>query len=133
MVKPLLTIMHENELDGCIRTAAFRVHTPLGPELLENVYKVALAHELRRAGLLVATEVGVPVVYDGIQLEVGYRLDVLVVGKVIVELKSVNALAPIHFKQLQNYLGLTGCKLGLLINFNELSLREHIHRIVNRL
>ena len=125
--------MHENEIDGCIRTAAFRVNTVLGPGLLENVYKLALAHELRKDGLLVATEVGLPVVYDGIQLDIGYRLDILVEKKVIVELKSVEALAPVHFKQLQNYLGLSRCKLGLLINFNVASLREHIHRVVNNL
>jgi GxxExxY protein len=125
--------MHENDIDGHIRTAAFKVSTVLGPGLLENVYKLALAHELRKAGLVVATEVGVPVVYDGLQLDIGYRLDILVGQKVIIELKSVEALAPVHFKQLQNYLGLTGCKLGLLINFNVVSLREHIHRIVNKL
>lgn len=118
--------MHENELDGCIRTAAFTVSTVLGPGLLENVYKLALAHELRKARLQVATEVGVPVVYDGIQLDIGYRLDILVEHKVISELKSVEALAPVHFKQLQNY-------LGLLITFNVTSLREHIHRVVNKL
>ena len=122
--------MHENEIDGCIRTAAFTVSSALGPGLLENVYKLALAHELRKAGLVVATEVGLPVVYDGLQLDIGYRLDILVEKKVIIELKSVEALAPVHFKQLRNYLGLSGCKLGLLINFNVASLRDHIHRVV---
>ncbi|RZK32902.1 MAG: GxxExxY protein [Hymenobacter sp.] len=125
--------MHENDIDGHVRTAAFKVHTTLGPGLYENVYKLALAHELRKNGLLVQAEVGIPVVYDGLQLDIGYRLDLLISGKVILELKSVDALAPVHFKQLQNYLGLTGHKLGLLINFNVASLREHIHRVVNKL
>ena len=114
-------------------TAAFRVHTVLGPGLLEAVYEAALAHELRKASLLVKTQVALPVVYDGVQLELGYRLDILVEDKVILELKSVEALAPIHTKQLLNYLKLSSLRLGLLINFNVLSLKEHIHRVVNSL
>ena len=125
--------MHENQLAGLIMTAAFRVHTVLGPGLLEAVYEAALTHELRKAGLLIKTQVALPVVYDGVQLELGYRLDILVEDKVILELKSVEALAPIHTKQLLNYLKLSGLRLGLLINFNVLSLKEHIHRVVNSL
>ena len=125
--------MHENQLAGLIMTAAFRVHTVLGPGLLEAVYEAALAHELRKASLLVKTQVALPVVYDGVQLELGYRLDILVEDKVILELKSVEALAPIHAKQLLNYLKLSSLRLGLLINFNVLSLKEHIHRVVNSL
>lgn len=125
--------MHENEIDGFIRTAAFRVNSALGPGLFESVYQQALTHELRQAGLRVATEVGVPVIYNGLQLGNGFRLDMLVEDKVVIELKSVEALAPIHFKQLQNYLGLSGLRLGLLINFNTAFLRDHIHRVVNKL
>ena len=125
--------MTDNEIDGHVRTAAFRVHTVLGPGLFENVYKLALAHELRKAGLQVETEVGLPVTYDGVQLAIGYRFDLLVERKVVIELKAVEALAPVHFKQLLNYLGLSGHKLGLLINFNVASLRDHIHRTVNNL
>ena len=113
--------------------SAFRVHTLLGPGLMEAVYEAALAHELRKAGLRVETQVALPVIYDGIRLEVGYRLDMLIEEKVIVELKSVEALHPIHAKQLTNYLKLSQLKLGLLLNFNTGSLRDGIVRLVNGL
>ncbi len=125
--------MHENEIAGHVMRAAFRVHTALGPGLYESVYEAALAHELRKLGLLVETQVALPVVYDGVRLEVGFRLDMLVEHKVIIELKSVMELAPMHSKQLLNYLHLSHLKLGLLINFNVPSLRDHIIRIVNGL
>ena len=113
--------------------AAFRVHTALGPGLLESVYEAALAHELRKEGLLVATQVPLPVTYDGVRLELGFRLDLLVEHKVIVEIKSVDALIDVHHKQLLTYLKLSGLKLGQLINFNVPSLRDHIIRKVNGL
>ena len=126
--------MHENQLAGLVMTAAFRVHTALGPGLLEAVYEGALLHELRKAGLRVATQVAVPVIYDGVKLtDVGYRLDLLVEDKLVLELKSVEALALIHHKQLLNYLKLSQLKLGLLINFNVVSLKDHIHRVVNNI
>lgn len=125
--------MHENEIAGHIMRSAFKVHTALGPGLYESVYEAALAHELRKLGLLVETQVALPVVYDGIRLEVGFRLDMLVERKVVVELKSVPELAPMHSKQLLNYLHLSHLKLGLLINFNVSSLRDHIIRLVNGL
>ncbi len=100
---------------------------------MEAVYEAALAHELRKAGLRVETQVALPVLYDGIKLEVGYRLDMLVEAKVIVELKSVELLSPIHAKQLTNYLKLSHLKLGLLLNFNTGSLRDGIIRLVNGL
>lgn len=123
----------ENVAAGHIMRAAFRVHTALGPGLYESVYEAALTHELRKLGLVVETQVGLPVVYDGIKLDVGFRVDILVEQKVIVELKSVEHLAPVHSKQLLNYLHLSRLKLGLLINFNVISLKEHIIRLVNGL
>ena len=125
--------MHENELSYLIRGAAFRVHTKLGPGLLESVYETALAHELRKEGLNVVTQVGVPVVYDQIKMEQGFRIDLLINDKVIVEIKSVETLLDVHHKQLLTYLRLSGKKLGLLINFNVSSLKESITRIVNNL
>jgi len=125
--------MHENEIAGHAMRAAFKVHTALGPGLYESVYEAALAHELRKLGLLIETQVALPVVYDGIKLAVAFRLDILIEQKVIIELKSVTELAPVHNKQLLNYLHLSQLKLGLLINFNVASLRDHIIRLVNGL
>lgn len=123
--------MERTDLTGRILGVAFRVHTVLGPGLLESVYEVALAHELRKAGLLVATQVEMPVVYDGLRLDLAFRADMVVESQVILELKSVEALAPIHSKQLLNYLWLSGLRVGLLINFNTVSLKEQIVRLVN--
>ncbi|RZJ61345.1 MAG: GxxExxY protein [Hymenobacter sp.] len=125
--------MHENDISKAVMLAAFRVHTALGPGLLESVYEAALAHELRKEDLLVATQVPLPVTYDGVRLELGFRLDLLVEHKVIVEIKSVDALTDVHHKQLLTYLKLSGLKLGQLINFNVPSLRDHIIRKVNGL
>ena len=123
--------MEKDELTGQILGVAFRVHTVLGPGLLESVYEVALAHELRKAGLLVATQVEMPVVYDGIRLDLAFRADMIVESTVILELKSVEALAPVHSKQLLNYLRLSGLKTGLLINFNTISLKDQLIRLSN--
>ena len=125
--------MTENEISYDIRGAAFKVHSTLGPGLLESVYEVALAHELTKMGYVVKSQIGLPVVYDGIRMDVGYRIDLLINDLVIIELKSVDALADIHHKQLLTYLKLSGIKLGLLINFNVSSLNESIVRIVNNL
>ena len=125
--------MNENVISLAVRQAAFRVHTALGPGLLEGVYEMALKYELEQAGLRVESQVTLPFVYNGARLEAGYRLDLLVEGKVIVELKSVDALLPVHFKQLLTYLKLSGLKLGQLINFNVPSLKDHMHRLVNGL
>ena len=123
--------MEKDELTGRILGVAFRVHTGLGPGLLESVYEVALAHELRKAGLLVATQVEMPVVYDGVRLDLAFRADMIVESTVILELKSVEALAPVHSKQLLNYLRLSGLKTGLLINFNTISLKDQLIRLSN--
>ncbi len=123
--------MDENGVSFEIRRAAFKVHTVLGPGLLEAVYELALAHELEQLGLRVERQVALPFIYCGQRLEAGYRLDLLIENKVVVELKSVEVLLPVHYKQLLTYLKLSGLKLGQLINFNVDSLKEHMHRIVN--
>ena len=125
--------MHENELSYAIRGAAFNVHTNLGPGLLESVYETALAYELREKGYEVQTQLGVPLIYKDIKMEQGFRMDLLVNNKVIVEVKSVDTLLDVHHKQLLTYLKLSDKKLGLLINFNVSSLKNSITRIVNDL
>mgnify|MGYP000120733488 CR=1 FL=1 len=123
----------ENDISYDIRGAAFKVHTELGPGLLESVYETALSHELKRKGYDIKNQIGVPMVYSDIKMDVGFRLDVLVNNLVIVEIKSVESLADIHHKQLLTYLKLANKKLGLLINFNSSSLKDSIVRIVNNL
>lgn len=125
--------MHENEISYAIRGVAFKVHTELGPGLLESVYENVLAYELRREGLEVKSQLGVPVMYDEIKMEQGFRIDLLVNSKVIVEIKSVDSLMDVHHKQLLTYLKLSKRKLGLLINFNSSSLKNSMTRIVNGL
>ena len=114
--------MDLNELTYKIRGAIYKVHNTLGPGLLESVYEAALAYELLQSGLLIQTQPGVPVNYNGIKLELGFRLDILVEDLVIIEIKSVELLHDVHKKQLLTYLKLTGKKLGLLVNFNVTSL-----------
>ena len=123
--------MNENEVAKRILDAAFVLHSKLGPGLLESVYEVALAHELRKAGSTPERQKPMPIRYDGILFEEGYRADLLVDEKVIVELKSVAALSAVHAKQLLTQLRLSGLKLGLLINFGETHLKNGIKRIIN--
>ena len=123
--------MTENQLAKQILDAAFVVHTKVGPGLLESVYEVVLAHELRKAGIAVERQKPMPITYDGILFEEGYRADLLVEGKVIVELKSVTALSAVHAKQVLTQLRLSGLKLGLLINFGETHLKNGVKRIIN--
>lgn len=125
--------MTENELSFEIIGKAIEVHKYLGPGLLESVYKKILAYELTEAGFYVQTEVDVPIEYKTMEFPTAYRLDILVEDKVIIELKSVEFLAPIHFAQTLTYLRLSGKKLGLLINFNSVVLKENIKRVVNGL
>ena len=119
------------ELSHRILDAAMKVHSTLGPGLFEEVYKVCLRHELNKSGLKVLAEVGLPVIYDGVALELGYRIDLLVQDSIIIELKSVGALAPIHKAQLLTYLKLAKKEVGLLLNFNAPHLRHGITRVVN--
>lgn len=125
--------MHENEISGIIIDCAIKVHKTLGPGFLESVYQAALAYELKSHELFVSTEKAIPVIYDEVKLEVGFRADLIVENKVIVEIKPIEALAPIHGKVLLTYLRLADKKLGLLINFNVELLKNGIKRVVNNL
>ena len=125
--------MEPNEVSGRIVSAAIRVHRELGPGLLENIYEACLLHELRKDGLRAENQVGLPVVYDSVRLETGYRIDLLVQETVIVEVKSVSGIEPIHKAQLLSYLRLTKLRLGLLLNFNVRLMKQGISRVVNRL
>lgn len=125
--------MSENELSYKIIGAAMELHKTLGPGLLESVYEAALAYDLREMGFEVKTQVPMPLVYKEVKQDVGYRIDLLVENTIIVELKSIENLAPVHFAQTLTYLKLANKKLALLINFNTKLLRDGIHRIVNGL
>lgn len=125
--------MHENEISQIIVNSCFKIHTQLGPGLFESVYEEILYYELIQSSLSVERQKGIPVRWDNLVMEVGFRSDLIVENKVILELKSVEAIAPVHQKQLQTYLKLTELKLGLLINFNVPLIKDGIQRIVNRL
>jgi GxxExxY protein len=120
-----------NEVSHAIITAAMRVHTELGPGLLESTYTACLEYELSQIGIRSATQVGLPVVYHGVTLELGYRMDLVAGGLVIVEIKSVDAVSPVHQAQLLSCLKLSGKSIGLLINFNVVHLKDGIKRFVN--
>jgi GxxExxY protein len=122
--------MELNDLTYKILGCAYKVHSELGPGLLESTYEVCLVHELLKAGLTVEQQKLLPVVYDNIKLDAGYRIDLLVNGLVILELKSVEKLAPIHKAQVMTYLKLSGLKLGLLLNFNVIQMKTGIKRII---
>ncbi|MEY2546342.1 MAG: hypothetical protein QOG48_1459 [Verrucomicrobiota bacterium] len=123
--------MNENEIAKCVLDAAFLIHTKLGPGVFETIYEVVLAYALQKKGLSVERQKRMPIIYDGVQFDEAFRSDLVVDEKVIVELKSIEALAPIHAKQLLSQLRLSGLKLGLLINFGEAHLKNGIKRIIN--
>jgi GxxExxY protein len=123
----------ENQIATIVVDASLKVHRALGPGLLEHVYETTLAFELSRRGLIAQTQQKIPVIYEDVELELGFRPDIIVNRKVIVEVKSIEAIAPVHLKQLQTYLKLTGMHLGLLINFNVELIKNGIRRAVNRL
>ena len=125
--------MQENDVSFLIRKAAYAIHSALGPGLLESVYETLMCHELRKLGLNVQAQVALPVVYDGIRLDNGFRMDLVVENLVVVELKSVEFLLEVHHMQLLTYLKLSGHKLGLLINFNVPYIKAGIFRKVNGL
>lgn len=125
--------MTENELSRIIVDAAFKIHSTLGPGLFESVYEATLAHELERRGCNIRCQRGIPVIYEDVKMEVGFRADIIVNQRVIVEIKSVEAIGPVHGKQLLTYLRLTNLKLGLLINFNVSLIKNGIQRAVNNL
>jgi GxxExxY protein len=125
--------MTENEVARVIVDTAYHIHVKLGPGLLESVYRAVLAHELRKRGLHTLAEVNVPVEWEEVRLDIGFRADLIVEDKVVVELKSVEKTVPVHKKQLLTYLRLTGCRLGLLMNFGEVLIKDGISRVVNGL
>ena len=125
--------MTENEIAKIVVDAAFHIHKRLGPGLLETVYEVILANVLQKRGLKVARQAPVAIVFDGLKFDEGFRADLIVEDKVIIELKSVENIAPVHKKQLLTYLRLTDKKLGLLINFGSELIRDGISRVVNGL
>jgi GxxExxY protein len=125
--------MHENEIAKIILDCAFKIHKLVGPGLLESVYEELLSFELKKIGLHVKRQVGIPLNYETIKMEIGFRADIIVENKVIIELKSIETILDVHKKQLLTYLKLSGLKLGLLINFNVSLLKEGIVRIVNKL
>ena len=125
--------MTENQISYCIRGAIYEVYNGLGPGLLESVYVSALEWELQEQGLKVDREVSVPVVYKGVRLALGFRMDLLIEQKVLIEVKSVETLHNKHHKQVLNYLKLSGLKLGILVNFNTNDIEDEIYRKVNNL
>lgn len=125
--------MTENEISYLIRGCIFKVYNALGPGLLESVYEAALAHELIQKGLKIRLQVPMPVVYEEVRLELGFRLDLLVNDLVLIEVKSIEALAEIHHKQVLTYLRISGLRLGILVNFNTDHIERNIVRKVNGL
>ena len=125
--------MKTEEIGTLVVDAAMKVHSVLGPGLLESAYRACLAHELERRGVDVGQEIALPICYDGREINVGYRIYLLLNQKVIVELKAVERLLPIHLAQILSYLKLSGCKLGFLINFHMPHLKDGIRRVVNGL
>ncbi len=123
--------MTENEIAGRVIGIAIDVHTRLGPGLLENAYKECLFYKLQKEGLAVEKEKALPIIYEEIKLDCGYRLDLLVENKLVLELKSVDAINDVHLAQILTYLKLGGYKLGLLINFNTVLLKNGIKRVIN--
>jgi GxxExxY protein len=122
-----------NERSGAVVDAAMKVHSALGPGLLESAYQACLTHELQLRGLQVMTQIALPVTYRGFRLEVGYRIDLLVDNAVVVEVKAIAKVLPVHHAQLLSCLRLSGHRLGLLINFHEIHLKHGIKRMVNDL
>lgn len=125
--------MNENEISYAIRGAIFNVYNNLGPGLFESVYVSALKYELNKTGYIAETQVELPVWYNGIRLEGGFRIDILVNNLVIIEVKSIEKLAEVHHKQMLTYLRLANKRLGILVNFNSNNIRESIFRKVNNL
>jgi GxxExxY protein len=131
MVTAAIRTISANEVSHAVITSAMRVHTELGPGLLESTYTACLQYELRQDGIRSATQVGLPVVYREVKLELGYRMDLVAEELVVVEIKSVDAVSPVHHAQLLSYLKLSGKSIGLLINFNVVHLKDGIRRFVN--
>ncbi|MEN2414202.1 GxxExxY protein [Flavobacterium mesophilum] len=125
--------MSENDLSRIVFNAALKVHQTLGPGLLESAYEECLFYELKKLELNIEKQKALPLIYEEVKLDVGYRLDILIENKLILEVKAVDCLNEVHFAQLLTYLKLTNCKLGLLINFNVSLLKNGIKRVANNL
>jgi GxxExxY protein len=125
--------MTENDLSKIIVDTCYQIHVALGPGLFESVYEEILYYELIQKGLSVSRQQAIPLIWKGIRMDQGFRSDLIVEGRVLIEIKSVGAIAPVHLKQVLTYLKLTGMKLGLLINFNEALIKDGITRVVNNL
>ena len=125
--------LDENQISKIIVDCCYRIHTTLGPGLLESVYLEILLYELKKLGLKCEKEVGIPVHYEDVRLDLGFRADLIVVNLVIIELKATEKVLPVHKKQLMTYLRLTGMKPGLLVNFNVNLIKDGIERVVNGL
>ncbi|WP_281230982.1 GxxExxY protein [Flavobacterium gelatinilyticum] len=125
--------MSENDLSRIVFNSALKVHQTLGPGLLESAYEECLFYELKKLDLKVEKQKPLPLIYEEVKLDVGYRLDILIENKLILEIKAVDCLNEVHFAQLLTYLKLTNCKLGLLINFNVALLKHGVKRIANNL
>ena len=125
--------MTENEIAKEVVDLCFKIHTQYGPGLFESVYEEVFCYEWSKKNILFLKQHPIPLIHEEIKMDAGFRADVIIDNKVVVELKSVELLAPVHYKQVQTYLKLTGCKLGLLINFNVALIKDGIHRIANNL
>lgn len=125
--------MTENDLAKITVNCCFKIHSELGPGLLESVYEEILFHELTKNNLRIQRQKGIPVYWDGIKLDLGFRADLIIEDKLVVEIKSVEGICPVHYKQLLTYLKLSNIKLGLLVNFNEYLIKDGIKRIANNL
>ncbi|MEO6228899.1 MAG: GxxExxY protein [Ferruginibacter sp.] len=126
-------MLTENEISRLVVDTCFKIHQKYGPGLFESVYEEIFCYELSKTGISFTRQQPIALIHETIKMEIGFRADVVIDKKVIVELKSIEALAPLHFKQVQTYLKLTDCKLGMLVNFNVSLIKDGIHRIVNNL
>lgn len=133
MLSDTTEILDENEISKIVFDCALKVHKTLGPGLLESAYEECLFYELSKTGLKVEKQKPLPLIYESVKMEVGYRVDVIIENKVIIEIKAVEALNDVHLAQLLTYLKLTDCKLGMLINFNVSLIKSGIKRVVNNL
>jgi GxxExxY protein len=125
--------MTENEIAKLVVDLCFKIHTQYGPGLFESVYEEIFCYEWAKTGIPFSRQHPVPLIHETVKMDIGFRADVIIDDKVVVELKSIEALAPVHYKQVLTYLKLTNCKLGLLINFNTALIKDGIHRIANKI
>jgi len=126
-------MISENDISKLVVDLCFKVHTQYGPGLFESVYEEIFCYEWEKTGIPFLRQHPVPLIHEAVKMDIGFRADIIIDNKVVVELKSIEALAPVHYKQVLTYLKLTNCKLGLLINFNVALIKDGIHRIVNKL